>query len=176
MTLRWGPAFDEPAVAPIDWESAYRRAAPAIHRFLRRLVGSMDADDLLHDCFVRAMSAKRVPAKASELTPWLYRIATNGALDRLRQRRRRLLLPLVFAAARQASPQTDEESDLVRQALLMIPPDQAVTLVLRLHEGRSRREVAELLGVSEETVKSRLARGRLRFTSAYDRLTEASRR
>jgi len=51
-----------------------------------------------------------------------------------------------------------------------IPADQAATLLLFYESGFARGEIADLLNVSEETVKSRLARGRKNFMAAYRRL------
>jgi len=50
-----------------------------------------------------------------------------------------------------------------------VRPDQAAALVLHYAHGFSRAEIAELVGRSEETVKSRIARGRRAFLEAYDR-------
>ena len=58
----------------------------------------------------------------------------------------------------------------MRSALDAIPFDQATTLLLHYHAGFRRGEIARMHGVSEETVKSRLARGRRNFMAAYRRL------
>ena len=151
----------------LDWRSLYEANAGDLLRFLRRFVKETDtAEDLLHDTFARAMRARRLPPDALEARPWLYRIASNLALTHLRRSRR-------FAAVRDlVAHETPAlgESEQVRQALRSIPPDQALTLTLVLHDGFSRREAAEILGVSEETIKSRVARGRLNFVAAYRRL------
>ena len=55
-------------------------------------------------------------------------------------------------------------------ALNSIPPDQAIALTLHLHSGFSRLEIAILLRTNEETIKSRLSRGRRNFAAAYRRL------
>jgi len=128
----------------------------------------------VQDVFVRAMHSSRVPATDAERRPWLYRIATNLAIDELRRRRRFRFLP--FSGREAVDPPTTAEGDPVRRALAGIPPEQAAALILRLHEGFTRAETAELLGLSEEGVKSRLARGRVRFTEEYLRLTRETRR
>ena len=155
----------------VDWRAAYEQHAPDLVRFLRRFVtDEAAAQDLLHDAFARAMRTSHPPPPA-EVRPWLFRVASNAALDDLRRRRRFAFLPL---RDRATVPETEfGEVDQIRQALRAIAPEQALTRTLALHEGFSRREIAELTGVSEETVKSRLARGRLAFAAAYQRMEGA---
>lgn len=151
------------------WEAIYEAEGPGLVRYVVRLVGPAEAADVVHDAFIRAMRAQRAPSRADEARPWLYRIVTNLALDVLRRRRRWRLVP--WEGARLAPDMRDGDDDgLVRAALQSIPPDQAVALVLRLHERLSRAEIAALLGISESAVKGRLVRGRLRFVDAYRRL------
>jgi RNA polymerase sigma-70 factor, ECF subfamily len=159
-----------PAFAPVswDWAAVYEAEGPTLQRYVRRLVGPADANDLLQECFSRAMSAERRPPRREEVRPWLYRIVSNLAIDTLRRRRRWRFLSLDHARSEPA--QTSPESEIVRAALVAIAPDQAVALVLRLHERLSRAEIAQALGISESAVKGRLVRGRLNFVAAYRRL------
>lgn len=154
------------------WEALYDAHASDIARYLRRLVGDADtAADLMQETFARAIHARRRPVP-DEMRPWLFRIASNLAMSHLRKPR----WPDLLALRRHPKSETSfEEGEQVRQALRSIPPDQAVTLTLAFHEGFGRREIAEMLGVSEETVKSRIARGRLNFTAAYKRLERGLR-
>jgi RNA polymerase sigma-70 factor (ECF subfamily) len=155
----------------VDWRLAYEQHAPDLVRFLRRfVVDEAAAQDLLHDAFARAMRSSHPPVQA-EVRPWLFRVATNAAVDDLRRRRRLAFLPLRGHGT--VPGPNYGEVDHVRRALRAIAPEQAVTLTLALHEGFSRREIAELTGVSEEAVKSRLARGRLAFAAAYRRMDGA---
>jgi RNA polymerase sigma factor (sigma-70 family) len=125
----------------------------------------------MQETFVRALRAKRTPT-LTEMRPWLFRIASNLAMTHLRRPR----WPDVLSLRRHVMADVPfEEGEQVRQALRSIPPDQAVTLALAFHEGFSRREIAEMLGVTEEAVKSRVARGRLNFTAAYARLERGLR-
>jgi RNA polymerase sigma-70 factor (ECF subfamily) len=100
---------------------------------------------------------------------WLFRTATN--LARNEMRRRRLLAFVPFSGRESATGGGfDFEADHVRTALRSLPFEQATSLLLHYHAGFQRHEIAHLQGVSEETVKSRLARGRKGFTAAYRRL------
>jgi RNA polymerase sigma-70 factor, ECF subfamily len=153
--------------ATLDWRLLYEANAPDLLRFLRRFVKETHtAEDLLHDTFARAMRARTTPTDEREARPWLYRIAANVALTHLRRARR--FSPLRDLVAHEVP--AVGESEQVRQALRSVPPEQALTLTLVLHDGFTRREAAEILGVSDETIKSRIARGRLNFVAAYRRL------
>ena len=155
------------APTTLDWRSLYEANAPDLLRFLRRFVRETHtAEDLLHDTFAKAMHARRVPPSTAEARPWLYRIAANTAISHLRRGERRVA-ETIFGSV---EPPAIAEAEQVRQALRSIPPDQAITLTLVLHDGFSRGEAARILGITEEAVKSRLARGRLNFAAAYKRL------
>jgi RNA polymerase sigma-70 factor (ECF subfamily) len=114
---------------------------------------------------MRDEGALREPAKARA---WLYRIATRLATKR--RRRARLIAFLPFAGTeRSADGIPDVERLAVHEALRAISADQAAALVLHYSHGFTRAEIAELTGRSDETIKSRIARGRRAFLAAYDR-------
>jgi len=165
----------------VDWERVYTLHAPALLRYLRRL--SRDpatAEDLMHETFERAARAGRVPAE-TELRPWLYRIATNLAVDHLRRRRRFAFLQFSGRERDERAP-FDADADLVRRALRAIPPEQAAALVLRLHEGFSRAEIAQLtppssrwiVSASHSFARSRRATAATRSSSASIRTVRGS--
>ena len=156
--------------ADVDWYALYQTHAGELGRYVMKLVRNDEtAADIVQDVFVRAMRAEHQLADLHAVRAWLYRIASSVAIEHLRRRRVLAFVPF-------AGTETDErdildpEIDHVRRALASLPPAQAVTLVLCLQEGFSRREAASVLRVSEETVKSRLARGRVAFASAYRRI------
>ena len=163
-------ALTGPIAAQLDWRRLYEAHAGELLRYLRKLVGDDErASELMQDTFIRAMDRESSLRDPDDVRPWLYRIATNLAIEHLRRRKRIAFLP--FARDHPAAGDlADPTADHVRRALGAINPAQAATLVLSLHEGFTRREVAALMKVSEETVKSRLARGRAAFAQAYRRL------
>ena len=137
---------------------------PALLTYLRRLSRDDEtAEDLVQETFARAMAARRRPPD-EELRPWLYRIATNLAIDRLRRSR---LVRFVSLTRDLPSDAPADEAEAVRAALRTMDHELAVVLVLRLHEGFSRAEIARMRGVSERAVKARLAEARVAFARAY---------
>lgn len=164
--MRAAPALEQPA----SWEATYSAEGPGLQRYLCRLTrDDEEASDVLQECFARAL-ARRSPSDPEGRRRWLYRTASNLVVSRIRRAQRWRLLRLEPASAPDV-----HEVDQVRRALRSIPADQAVTLVLRLHQGWSRAEIAQMQGIPEETVKSRLARGRANFAAAYRRLERGLR-
>jgi RNA polymerase sigma factor (sigma-70 family) len=153
----------------VNWTAAYEAHASDLLRYLRRFVRTRErAEDLLQETFMRALAAEIQPA-AADVRPWLYRIASNLAISQLRRDARFRLWP--GTELRTSAPtSTIEELEHVRSALRAIPADQAVALVLTTHHGFSRSEAAAILSVKPETLKTRLARGRLNFAAAYARI------
>jgi len=125
-----------------------------IFAYVLRLVGDRhEADDLYQETFLAAFRAWPPPRRGNERA-WLYRIATNKAIDRARRRRR--LVPL--ADLRLAAPDRDgvTVADLAT-AVRALPTGQRAAFVLRKVEGRPYAEVASVLGCSEEAARSRVA-------------------
>jgi RNA polymerase sigma-70 factor (ECF subfamily) len=152
----------------VDWDALYREHGPALLRYLRRLTkGPEVAEELMQEVFARAIRATRTPGSSLDIRRWLYRIATNAAIDHLRRERRWQFLPF---SGREAAPLPSDDVELVRRSLRAITPEQATALVLRLHEGFTPGEIASMLGIGESAVKSRLVRGRRAFIGAYARM------
>jgi RNA polymerase sigma-70 factor (ECF subfamily) len=131
-------------------------------RFCGGYVGDVDAaEDAVQEVLARAASSKSRP---SAPRAWILTIARNHCLDVLRSRGARPdaeRLATKFDAAREtAGPITrlvgaERESDLAR-ALESLSTDERELLRLRYAEDLSRAEVAELIGATEDVVKSRL--------------------
>lgn len=163
-----------PGAMSADWERLYELHALSLVRYLTKLTGDREAaTELMQDTFARGLSADiRDPGAARA---WLFATATNLAVSLAR--RRRLLRFLPFSGG-ETAPRGgfDHEAHQVRAALRSISAEHAATLLLHYDAGFGRAEIAAMHGVSEETVKSRLARGRKSFIAAYRRLERGLRR
>ena len=143
-----------------------------IHAYLCRLVDEAHvAEDLAQDSFVKAYRAlERLPAGANRRA-WLYRIATNTALDHLRRRRLISWLPLLddarHPAARTSFQDASLESVTVQRTLARLAPRYRVPLVLYACQGLSTAEIATVLKTSQAAVKTRLFRAREKFRRLY---------
>lgn len=135
-----------------------------------------DAEDCVQETFIKAYRAiGEFNFKASFYT-WLYRIAMNTCIDyRRRSARRKTLsidevietedsqLTLQFADDAPLPSEEAERAELtrmIREEIEALPPLMRQIIVLRDLEGLSYRELADLLDLSEGTVKSRLSRAR----------------
>ena len=125
-----------------------------------------EADDLAQETFVKAYRSMSSFRGDSGIGTWLYRIVTNLALDRLRQRRRsaQRMVGLDDQAAQRASefPDFAVNTDLrvhIERALYRLPTLQRAVVILRHMDGLSTKQVSDILHCSEGTVKTHLHRG-----------------
>ena len=162
------------------FEDLARREERALYRHALRIVGTTsDAEDIVQDAL---FSAWRSIASFQGLSfrAWLFRIATNRALDQLRSRKRRPELPLdppdddEVTWAEPVAPGPDlaqiagdrEALAAVEAALEALPAEQRTALLLRDVEGFAYEEIAVITSVEIGTVKSRIHRGRLAVRNA----------
>ena len=128
------------------------------------------AEDAAQEAFIRAWQNLPRYHPRSPFRNWLYRIATNIALDVLRRERDTAdieSMPLVAAGLNpEAVVERNERAERVRQAVLALAPASRAVLILREYEGLSYKEIAETLDIPMGTVMSRLnyARTQLRET------------
>ncbi|TET49814.1 MAG: sigma-70 family RNA polymerase sigma factor [Anaerolineales bacterium] len=126
------------------------------------------AEDAAQEAFVRAWQQIGRYEPRSPLRNWLYRIATNVAIDVLRRQRQTIDVDELQLASPETGPEARveerERSRIVQEAVLALPPASRAALVLREYEGLSYREIADALAIPVGTVMSRLnyARNRLR--------------
>jgi RNA polymerase sigma-70 factor (ECF subfamily) len=150
------------------------RHADRVHAICRRVVG--DPDDAL-DATQEAMIAiargvSRFDGR-SAFTTWLYRVATNAALDELRRKRRR---PRPTNELPDGSPAAGLIDDAVAarldvdQALAALPVGYRVAVVLRDLGDLDYPAIAEILDLPVGTVRSRIARGRAQLKAALGNL------
>jgi RNA polymerase sigma factor (sigma-70 family) len=156
----------------LDWRVLYERYAEELGHYVTKLTNDVDlARDVVQDAFARAIEREEQLRDRALVRAWLYRIATNLAVSELRRRRlrARFRLDRSDSTARADPASRVPETDQVRRALANVPPAQVACLVLR-ERGFNRSEIAQICGVGEEAVKSRLARGEANFSAAYHRL------
>ncbi len=123
------------------------------------------SEDAAQEAFLTAWQKIADLREPRNLRAWLAQIARNAALAQLRRRRGEEVIPPEFDLVDEARRPdehavSDEESALVRAALERVPELYRSALVLYYQEGHSVQAVAEVLGVGEDAVKQRLARGR----------------
>lgn len=170
-------------VQQADDEGAFavlvRRWEGTIRRLCERMTGDAHAaEDLTQETFVRVFARRKEYQASGKFSTWLWRIALNLCYDELRRRQRRektifseesgeRLAALQAFTAADAAPDESlaerERSGMVQRALDELPEIYRAVLVLRHYEDLKFREIAEVLGVPEGTVKSRMAEALTQF-------------
>ncbi len=155
------------------FEVLVRRHQPVVYRVALRMVGSRaDAEDVAQETFVQAWRSLGRFRGESAFSTWLYRIATNRALDMLARRppEARELDAETIMGGKDPSVVLVERERLraVTAALLKLPARSRALLVLHELEGLSYDEVAEVLDIPRSTVKGRTHRARVSLVTMME--------
>jgi RNA polymerase sigma-70 factor, ECF subfamily len=144
-------------------EQLLERHADRIHALCRRIIPHRDdALDATQEAMIAVVRGIRRFDGRSAFTTWLYRVATNAALDELRRKNRRPVpadLPERPATGPPIDTQVGARID-IDAALAQIPEDFRVAVVLRDLCDLDYAEIATVLDLPPGTVRSRIARGR----------------
>ena len=149
-----------------------------IYNLALRMTGNPDdALELSQEAFLNAWKGLGKFQGDSSFATWLYRLTSNVCIDFLRREKRRNALSMTISLddeeeARQAelpderfSPHVEaerrERREALRASLNTLSAEHRRVLILRELEGLSYGEIAQVLGLEEGTVKSRIARARL---------------
>ncbi len=156
-------------------DALLRRHYDRAHAVCRRIAGSTrDADDAAQEAMIRVVRNIHRFDGRSAFSTWVYRIATNAALDELRKRKRRPTLHSVSSTDTDRDDALHEPPDelahrtieavadrmAIDEALSGLPDDFKAAVVLRDVGDLDYAEIAETLDIPVGTVKSRIARGR----------------
>lgn len=160
--------------AVVDVDQLYRRYAPMVLRRIRRFYDGPEAEEVLHEVFLRAI--EKLDSFRHDASPvtWLYRLTTNYCLNRLRNNSRRAALleregPEL--QKRQVQSAAQEGSIFLRQLWKLLDPELVQVGTYYYIDGMTHDEIAQVLGVSPRTVGYRLkkleTRARDAATQAY---------
>jgi RNA polymerase sigma-70 factor (ECF subfamily) len=152
---------------------------------MAHLVGNADeAEDLAQEVFLRVYRARKKYRPRSKFSTWLFTIANNLALNVLRARQRKPVVPL---PAQDSGPlgarpqeqlvqdtgtgpmqkvQKQELSTVIRQALDGLNERQRMAVVLNKFEDMNYAEIAEVMGLTTKAIKSLLSRARTNLRAA----------
>ena len=157
------------------WQNLVLEYQAPLSRYLYNMVRDEElARDLTQDTFLEAY--QRIPNTQGEikLKSWLYRIATNNAIDVLRRRKLVSWLPWTVETPIPKEPRSFEDDlsqrESVRDALNRLPEKYRTILLLHDYQGFRCHEIGEMLNISLDAAKKRLARGREMFRDVYEKL------
>lgn len=170
--LRAGDRAEFARLVEAYYEMIYRLA-------IKMLNNPQDAEDILQETFIKAYRNLKNFDGRSNLSTWLYRIATNEALMFLRKRKpdsvsidetidtgegeHRPVHIVDWGNLPEEELMSEEAQVYLDQAVDNLPPSLRVVFVLRDIQGLSTRETGQVLDLSEVAVKTRLSRARLRL-------------
>jgi RNA polymerase sigma-70 factor (ECF subfamily) len=149
-----------------------RHASGVYHLGLKMLHNPADAEEVLQETFLSAYTHLADFRRQASFKTWLYRIAANHALSRLRKDKGKLEQWLddeaeLVTTDRSSDPEVAAEDEELRRRLIQavdaLPPPYKAVFFLRDVEGLSTQEVADVLGLELGNVKTRLLRARLKL-------------
>jgi len=141
----------------------YERYRGPLYSFILRLTqDSAQAADVYQDTFIRVLQRAERYDSRHRVSTWIYTIAHHLCVDRLRVRRPEVpieqvaeMLPAADEGV-EAKMECREQADRALRALGTLPPEQRAAVLLRVVHGYSQQEAAQIAGVPEGTIKSRL--------------------
>jgi RNA polymerase sigma-70 factor (ECF subfamily) len=147
-----------------------------LYRLSLRLTGDpAAAEDVVQEAFLKLMAGADAVEGRSRLATWLYRVAYNASMDRLREGKRTTPVPeeqddgalpmpsllVDFRFSPEAMLKDAEVRRALDEAIASLPPSLRAAFLLRDVEGLSTAEAAEALSLTETNLKVRLHRARL---------------
>ncbi|MFZ0786435.1 MAG: sigma-70 family RNA polymerase sigma factor [Candidatus Acidiferrales bacterium] len=150
-----------------------RYRSPLVNFLYRMVRDTATAEDLAQEVFLRVYRARKQYTPSAKFTTWLFRIATNLALNSVRDNRyAKLGVPLDSPADEDAAPmelpapvmRIDEHmierdrTEFIRRAIASLPEKQRAAVLLHKYEEMDYGEIARILDCSESALKSLLFR------------------
>ena len=162
-----------------DFETIFKTYRPKIHRYITRLIGNSEAEDITQEVFIKISKSLQNFNQKSRISTWIYKIATNATIDRFRSssyKNEKNYIPEDELLAEDKAAGTDkrvltmdqklienEMNECITSFIYNLPENYKTVLVLSELEGLKNRELSEILGISLDTVKIRLHRARARL-------------
>ena len=176
-----------------SYEELVRRHMNRVYRIGYRVVShKQEAEDITQEVFVKVYHGLKKFEQQSSFTSWLYRIATNTALDALDKTKRRSK-NITFLTKQNNTEETDpldlqvlsvagpeekviqkELRECINRVLKKLDRDQARLLIMRDFEDLSYDEIARVLQLGLSAVKMRIHRSRLAFQEMFSQFCGAA--
>lgn len=170
----------------LNFSDIYDEFHEKLHRYLERMVSKNNAEDLTQEVFLKINKGLKDFKGESSISTWVYRIATNAALDRMRSRSFREDGSDI--RLEQIGPETDtnntvadekalsaereairnEMNECIREFVDRLPTDYRTVIILSEIRDLKNRQIAEILGISLDAVKIRLHRARVRLKAEFE--------
>ncbi len=172
----------------LDFDSVYDEFHARIGRYLERMVGKGEAEDLTQEVFIKVNRGLKGFEGKSSLSTWIYKLATNAALDKLhsrpfRENKQKISLSSIddesgaedkdictqekeLSAEREAI--RTEMNECIREFVDKLPDNYRTVIILSELKDLKNQEIAEILGISLDAVKIRLHRARIKLKEGFE--------
>jgi RNA polymerase sigma-70 factor (ECF subfamily) len=173
----------------LEFCDIYTEYYQRIHLYLERMVGKIEAEDLTQEVFMKVDKGLKDFKGESRLSTWVYRIATNAALDKIQSRAYResnnkislnatcketesedagiLMAEMSFSAEREAV--RNEMNECIREFVDKLPGNYRTVIILSELKDLQNQQIADILGISLDAVKIRLHRARTRLEAEFEK-------
>ena len=168
----------------LRFADVYNEFHEKVNRYLGRMVGKNDAEDLTQEVFLKINKGLPDFKGKSSLSTWVYRIATNAALDRMKSRSYREATETVALEEMSHEPENrgageeslsaereairNEMTDCIQEFVAKLPIDYRVAILLSEIKELRNQQIAAILGISLDAVKIRLHRARVRLKAEFE--------
>ena len=160
-----------------DFTAIYQEFAKPIERYLLRFLEPREAEEVTQEVFLKVNSSLADFRHEAKLSTWIYKIATNMAIDRLKKASYRFetkqislqeserSVPMEAQHANSVESNTihKEMNQCIRGVIDKLPENYRMVIVLSELGGFSNQEISEVLGLSVGVVKTHLHRGKKRL-------------
>jgi RNA polymerase sigma-70 factor, ECF subfamily len=172
----------------LEFHDIYNEFYQRVRLYLDRMIGKDEAEDLTQEVFIKIDKGLKEFKGQSKVSTWVYRVATNAALDKLqskayRQKKKRMSLSTKnieadsedsnvlieqnsLSAEREAV--RNEMNECIREFVDKLPDNYKTVIVLSEFKDLQNQEIADILGVSLDAVKIRLHRARVRLKAEFE--------
>jgi RNA polymerase sigma-70 factor (ECF subfamily) len=172
----------------LDFDSVYDEFHAKIGRYLERMVGKTFAEDLTQEVFIKVDKGLNGFEGKSSLSTWIYRLATNAALDKLHSRpfreskQKKSLNNIddesesegkdVYTQEKELSAEREairtEMNECIREFVDKLPENYRTVIILSELKDLKNQEIAEILDISLDAVKIRLHRARIKLKEEFE--------
>lgn len=158
---------------PIDYTELYNNYSSQILRYLKSTFSIEDSEDLLQEIFIKVYNSLHSFRNESSVNTWIYRIATNAIIDKLKSNSYKFSKTQSELSSREVhydnrhlvttfdtQIEKEEMYDCIRQFIGELTEKNRTVFVLSQYEGLSNAEIADILQINVNSVKIRLHRAK----------------
>jgi len=176
----------ESIMTHLEFNDIYSEYYEKLHRYLERMIGKTNAEDLTQEVFLKINEGLKTFRGESSLSTWVYRIATNTALDWMKSRsfqqdNKTIQLDQISTETASESILAEENSlsaereavrnemnECIREYVNKLPADYRTVIILSEIKDLKNLEIADILEISLDAVKIRLHRARMRLKEIFE--------